>query len=47
LHRLDENLGATGLILSAGELENINRSFAAVTVQGERYPENLRAMTGR
>jgi aryl-alcohol dehydrogenase-like predicted oxidoreductase len=47
LHRLDENLGAIGVILSAGEIENINRSFAAVTVQGERYPENLRKMTGR
>jgi aryl-alcohol dehydrogenase-like predicted oxidoreductase len=47
LHRLDENLGAIGLMLSAGEIENINRSFAAVTVQGERYPENLRKMTGR
>jgi len=47
LHRLDENLGAISLILTAGEIENINRSFAAVTVQGERYPENLRKMTGR
>jgi aryl-alcohol dehydrogenase-like predicted oxidoreductase len=47
LHRLDENLGAIGVILSAGEIEHINRSFAAVTVQGERYPENLRKMTGR
>jgi aryl-alcohol dehydrogenase-like predicted oxidoreductase len=47
LHRLDENLGAVGLSLSASELENINRSFAAVTVQGERYPENLKKMTGR
>jgi aryl-alcohol dehydrogenase-like predicted oxidoreductase len=47
LHRLDENLGAMDLTLGAEEIENINRSFAAVTVQGERYPENLRAMTGR
>jgi aryl-alcohol dehydrogenase-like predicted oxidoreductase len=47
LQRLDENLGATDLTLTASELENINRSFAAVTVHGERYPENLRKMTGR
>jgi aryl-alcohol dehydrogenase-like predicted oxidoreductase len=47
LHRLEENLGATDLVLSAGELENIDRSFAALTVQGERYPENLKQMTGR
>jgi aryl-alcohol dehydrogenase-like predicted oxidoreductase len=47
LHRLDENLGATGLTLTASEIEDINRSFAAVTVQGERYPENLKKMVGR
>jgi len=47
LHRLEENLGATGLVLSASEIEDINRSFAAVTVQGERYPENMKQMTGR
>jgi aryl-alcohol dehydrogenase-like predicted oxidoreductase len=47
LHRLDENLGATALTLTANEIANINRSFAAVTVQGERYPENLKRMTGR
>jgi aryl-alcohol dehydrogenase-like predicted oxidoreductase len=47
LHRLDENLGATDLALSASEIEDINRSFAAVTVQGERYPENMKKMTGR
>jgi aryl-alcohol dehydrogenase-like predicted oxidoreductase len=47
LHRLDENLGATDLTLSANEIENINRSFAALSVQGERYPEDLQKMTGR
>jgi aryl-alcohol dehydrogenase-like predicted oxidoreductase len=47
LQRLDENLAASGLMLSAGEIDNINRSFATVAVQGERYPENLRKMTGR
>ena len=47
LHRLEENLGATGLVLSASEIEDINRSFAAVTVQGERYPETMKQMTGR
>jgi aryl-alcohol dehydrogenase-like predicted oxidoreductase len=47
LHRLDENLGASGLALSASEIEDLNRSFAAVTVEGERYPENMKKMTGR
>jgi aryl-alcohol dehydrogenase-like predicted oxidoreductase len=47
LHRLEENLAAIDLTLTASEIETINRSFAAVTVQGERYPENFKKMTGR
>jgi aryl-alcohol dehydrogenase-like predicted oxidoreductase len=47
LHRLEENLGAADLSLSADEIKNISRSFAAVPVQGERYPEHLKRMTGR
>jgi aryl-alcohol dehydrogenase-like predicted oxidoreductase len=47
LQRLDENLGAIAITLTTSEIENINHSFAAVTVQGERYPENLKKMTGR
>jgi aryl-alcohol dehydrogenase-like predicted oxidoreductase len=47
LHRLEENLEAVGLTLSASEIENINHRFAAVTVEGERYPEHFKKMTGR
>jgi hypothetical protein len=39
--------GQAGLALSASEIEDLNRSFAAVTVEGERYPENMKKMTGR
>ena len=47
LQRLDENLAAADLTLTANEIENINRSFAALTIQGERYPENLKKLAGR
>jgi aryl-alcohol dehydrogenase-like predicted oxidoreductase len=47
LHRLEENLGAATLTLSAQELANIDRTFAAVQVHGARYPENLMKMVGR
>src|SRR5580658_506580 len=44
VHRLEENLGAATLTLSAQEIADINRTFAAVTVQGARYPEHLQKM---
>jgi aryl-alcohol dehydrogenase-like predicted oxidoreductase len=47
LHRLEENLGAATLVLSQQELANIDHTFAAVQVQGARYPENLMKMVGR
>jgi aryl-alcohol dehydrogenase-like predicted oxidoreductase len=45
LARLEENLAATSLRLSIGDLGDIDA--AASRVQGERYPENLERMTGR
>jgi aryl-alcohol dehydrogenase-like predicted oxidoreductase len=47
LDRLAENLGGAAISLSADELAEIDRSAAAITVQGERYPERLEQMTGR
>jgi aryl-alcohol dehydrogenase-like predicted oxidoreductase len=47
VHRLEENLGAAALSLSADDIADINRTFAAVTVQGARYPEHLQKMVGR
>jgi len=46
-HRLEENLGAAELALSAGDLDEIRRAADAITVHGARYPENLEKMTGR
>lgn len=47
LHRLEENLGAAELTLSAVELEEINGALANVQIVGERYPVALAALAGR
>jgi aryl-alcohol dehydrogenase-like predicted oxidoreductase len=47
LQRLDENLAAAAIGLTAAELSNIDAALANLTVQGARYPENLQRMVGR
>lgn len=47
LPRLEENLGATELELSAEELHAITAAAAKIAVQGARYTEQLEAMTGQ
>jgi len=47
LHRLDENLGALSVKLTADDLRNIDDAASKITVQGKRYPEKLEQMTGR
>jgi aryl-alcohol dehydrogenase-like predicted oxidoreductase len=44
LHRLEENLGAAGLELTPGDLQEIEAAATSVTVQGERYPEQLQKL---
>ena len=46
LHRLDENIGAVAIELSAGDLEQIEIAASKITVQGARYPEHIEKMTG-
>jgi aryl-alcohol dehydrogenase-like predicted oxidoreductase len=46
LHRLEENMAAADLVLTASELEAIGQLLADIQVQGERYPEALRKRTG-
>jgi aryl-alcohol dehydrogenase-like predicted oxidoreductase len=41
LHRLDENLGAAALELTADDLAGIDQAASKITVQGARYPEHL------
>ena len=47
LHRLEENLGAANIVLTADDLREIDEAFASIAVQGERYPPHLAALTGR
>jgi len=47
LHRLEENLGAADVALSAGELQDIHASVSKIPLQGERYPAHLQALVGR
>ena len=46
LHRLEENLGAAALELSADDLLQIESAAAQIEVQGARYPEHIEKMTG-
>ena len=47
LHRLEENLGAARVELSANDLRDINEAVARITVQGDRYPAHLQQMVNR
>lgn len=46
LHRLEENLGAADLVLTASDLAALQRAAAEIPVEGERYPEHLQKMVG-
>ena len=46
-HRLEENIGAAAIELTADDLCEIDRAAARLTVSGARYPEHLARMTGR
>lgn len=47
LSRLEENLGALSVELTADDLHEINQASANIPVEGNRYPEHLEKMTGR
>src|ERR1700683_3779953 len=47
LPRLEENIGATQIQLTPGDLREIDTAASKITVQGARYPEKLEQMTGR
>lgn len=46
-HRLEENLGATQIRLTADDLRDIDRAASDIAVYGARYPEHLQMMVGR
>jgi aryl-alcohol dehydrogenase-like predicted oxidoreductase len=47
LHRLEENLAATGVELTAGDLRELETAFSGITVRGARYPQHLQQRVGR
>jgi aryl-alcohol dehydrogenase-like predicted oxidoreductase len=46
LTRLDENIGAISIQLTAEDLQDIDAAASKITVEGARYPERLEKMTG-
>ncbi len=47
LSRLEENIGAADIQLSASDLAEIEQATAQVPIMGSRYPENLERATSR
>jgi hypothetical protein len=47
LSRLEENLGAVSVELTADDLSHINQASPNIPVEGNRYPEHLEKMIGR
>ena len=46
LRRLEENLGAAAVALTADDLRDIESAASKIEVQGARYPEHLEKRTG-
>ena len=46
LNRLEENIGAVSVQLTAEDLRDIDLASSSITIQGARYPERLEKMTG-
>ena len=46
LHRLEENIGSAEVVLTQANVAEIQRTAAAIKIEGERYPEQLLKMTG-
>ena len=44
--RLEENIGGAEIALTREDLRNIEQATSAITVHGERYPEELERRTG-
>jgi Predicted oxidoreductases (related to aryl-alcohol dehydrogenases) len=47
LARLEENIGSVSIVLTEGELQQINAAIAGLTIEGDRYPEHIAQLTGR
>jgi aryl-alcohol dehydrogenase-like predicted oxidoreductase len=47
MHRLEENLGAARIELTADDLRQIDSAASKITVQGDRYPEQMQRLINR
>jgi aryl-alcohol dehydrogenase-like predicted oxidoreductase len=47
LHRLEENIGAAAIELTANDLRTIEDAVSKISVQGDRYPKAEAELTGR
>jgi len=46
-HRLEENIGAAAVQLTADDVREIDNAVSKLTMQGARYPEHLQRLVGR
>ena len=47
LHRLEENLGAANVELTAEDLRRLDEASSIINIQGARYPEKLQKLVSR
>ena len=45
-HRLEENLAAANVDLTSIDIADIDRAASAITIEGDRYPEDAAKRTG-
>jgi hypothetical protein len=46
LHRLEENVGADSVELTAEDLLEIDSAASKIAIEGARYPEHMERRTG-
>ena len=47
LHRLEENIAAVNVELTADDLRQLDEATSQIDIQGARYPEQLQKLVGR
>lgn len=47
LHRLQENIGAASIDMTADDLKKIEAAASKITIQGARYPQHLQERVGK
>ncbi|MEU4328468.1 hypothetical protein [Nonomuraea dietziae] len=47
LHRLEENIGAASVELTAEDLADVEEAAARIHVRGARYPAEMEQLSGR